>query len=109
MTRRFVSIVLLACVAMFGSAPAEAAPAAPVRVRLQTSEGPIVIELEMKRAPITATNFLRYAEEKRFDGTRFYRAARGRSSPKIGFIPGGVHHDAVRSRLPIAQIGRAHV
>jgi peptidyl-prolyl cis-trans isomerase A (cyclophilin A) len=84
-------------------ASTEAAARAPVRVRLETGAGPIVIELEMKRAPITATNFLRYAEEKRFDGTFFYRAARRRNNPKTGLVQGGINHRVVRARLPIAH------
>lgn len=80
----------------------DAAPG-PVRVRLHTEAGSIVIELEMKRAPITAANFLRYAEEKRFDGTFFYRAARKRQNPKLGLLQGGINHRVVRARLPIAH------
>ncbi|PTQ12237.1 peptidylprolyl isomerase [Sphingomonas oleivorans] len=80
-----------------------AAGAAPglVRVRLQTSEGPIVIALETKRAPITAANFLRYVDEKRFDGTSFYRAARKREAPELGLVQGGINHRAVRALVPI--------
>ena len=85
------------------STDGEAAARAPVRVKLETGAGPIVIELDMKRAPITATNFLRYAEEKRFDGTFFYRAARRRSNPKTGLVQGGINHRVVRARLPIAH------
>jgi peptidyl-prolyl cis-trans isomerase A (cyclophilin A) len=84
-------------------AGSQAAPDRPVRVRLQTGAGPIVIQLDMKRAPITATNFLRYAEEKRLDGTFFYRAARRRSNPKTGLVQGGINHRVVRARLPIAH------
>src|SRR5687768_10607735 len=46
-----------------------------VRVRLETGEGPIVVELDAKRAPVTAANFLAYVEEDRFDGTTIYRVA----------------------------------
>lgn len=84
-------------------ADTDAATAAPVRVRLETSAGPIVIALEMKRAPVTAANFLLYAEEKRFDGTFFYRAARRRNNPKTGLVQGGINHRVVRARVPIAH------
>jgi len=43
-------------------------------VVLETSMGDIVIALETERAPITASNFLRYVDEGRLDGTVFYRA-----------------------------------
>jgi len=73
------------------------------RVRIETSAGPILIELDHKRAPITAANFLRYAVEKRFDDTSFYRAARNRTNPKIGLVQGGIDTRYRRARLPIAH------
>jgi peptidyl-prolyl cis-trans isomerase A (cyclophilin A) len=97
MIRLVSALLLLFMLPMFP----EAATAAPPRVRLETAAGPIVIELEMKRAPITATNFLRYAEEKRLDGTFFYRAARRRNNPKTGLVQGGINHRVVRARTPI--------
>lgn len=48
--------------------------AASVSVVLETSLGPITIALETERAPVTAANFLRYVDQKRFDGVTFYRA-----------------------------------
>jgi peptidyl-prolyl cis-trans isomerase A (cyclophilin A) len=98
---RLVTALLLASIML--PAASEAATNRAVRVRLQTDAGPIVIELDMKRAPVTATNFLRYAEEKRLDGTFFYRAARRRSDPKTGLVQGGINHRVVRARVPIAH------
>ena len=49
---------------------------ATVRVTLTTSLGPIIVELEKERAPITAANFLRYVDQKRYDGVTFYRRSR---------------------------------
>ena len=79
------------------------APATLVRVRLDTSAGPIVIALEMKRAPITAGNFLAYVDQKKLDGTSFYRAARGKIRPTEGLVQGGINHNMVRSLVPIAH------
>jgi cyclophilin family peptidyl-prolyl cis-trans isomerase len=45
----------------------------PKRVRLETSMGDIVIELDEKKAPITVKNFLQYAGEGFYDGTIFHR------------------------------------
>lgn len=42
-------------------------------VRLETSMGDIVIELNRLRAPATSNNFLRYVTEKQYDGTIFHR------------------------------------
>jgi len=87
---------------------------AVVKVKLETSAGPIVIALDMKHAPITATNFLRYVEEKRFDGTSFYRAARNPTSKTTGLVQGGIDHNMPRSWFPIqheptTQTGIKHV
>jgi peptidyl-prolyl cis-trans isomerase A (cyclophilin A) len=76
-----------------------------VRVRLETEEGPIVVALDHKRAPITAANFVRYAEEGRFDGTTFYRAAptKGAAKGTRGFIQGGIRRNYKRMLPPIAH------
>jgi len=42
-------------------------------VKLETSIGDIVIELNEKAAPVTVKNFIRYAEEGFYDGTIFHR------------------------------------
>ena len=62
------------------------------RVEIDTNLGPIVIALEMKRAPITSRNFLAYVDQKLFDGTTFYRAARTSGAPKEGFVEGGINN-----------------
>jgi len=55
------------------AAAPEAAPAAPPRVSLQTSMGPIILELNRERAPLTVANFLRYVTEGHFNNTVIYR------------------------------------
>lgn len=82
------------------TAPAQAPQPATVRVSLQTSEGPIVLELEKERAPLTTANFLRYVDEKRLDGIAFYRAMK--VAPGYGLIQGGVR-DPRRLLPPIAH------
>lgn len=107
----FVFLALFARPALAG--PASAAPA-EVRVRLATSAGDIVIALAMKRAPITAANFLAYVDSRRFDGTSFYRAARTRNAPERGLIQGGIDHRYKLMFLPIrheptSETGLSHV
>jgi peptidyl-prolyl cis-trans isomerase A (cyclophilin A) len=115
MFRIIASIVLFGLAVLLVVAPAETARApSQVRVRIQTSEGPIVIALETRRAPITSANFLAYVDEKRFDGTKFYRAARSKTKPGTGLVQGGINHAAVRARLPIeheptSRTGLKHV
>ena len=90
-----------ALLALLLLAAAPAAKPGVAHVRLDTSEGPIVLELDTRHAPITADNFLAYVDEHKFDGTSFYRAARSKTDPKRGFIQGGVNHVAARSKFPI--------
>ncbi len=92
---RFITVLSLITAAL----PAAAA----VKVRLETSAGAIVVALEPRRAPITTANFLAYVDEKRFDGTSFYRAARSRRDPALGLIQGGTDHRVAGARLPIAH------
>ncbi|WP_406698321.1 peptidylprolyl isomerase [Sphingomonas qomolangmaensis] len=80
--------------------PAAAQEPAKVRVRLETSAGPILIAVDTKRAPATAKNFLAYVDDGRFDGVTFYRAARSKRTPGTGFVQGGIRTDARRILPP---------
>jgi cyclophilin family peptidyl-prolyl cis-trans isomerase len=44
-----------------------------IPVKLQTSMGNIVLELNAKAAPVTVKNFLEYVDEGFYDGTIFHR------------------------------------
>ena len=48
-------------------------PAQAQRVKLTTSMGDIVIELDAAKAPKSAANFLQYAKDGHFNGTVFHR------------------------------------
>lgn len=102
--------LLLLVLALLGAAPAAAQPA-PVRVALETEAGRIVAEIDVAHAPITAANFLRYVDARRFDGIEFYRAMR--TGPEAGLIQAGVR-DLSKQFPPIAheptsQTGLSHV
>jgi peptidyl-prolyl cis-trans isomerase A (cyclophilin A) len=88
---------LLAALALLTATPALAGP----KVAIQTTVGTIIAELYDKQAPITASNFLRYVEAGKFDGTTFYRAARSRTNPKLGYIQGGIDRDYRRAFFSI--------
>lgn len=94
---------LVAAAATAASPTLAQAPAAPVRVKLETGDGPIVLELYPDKAPITAGNFLRYVDGKRFDGATFYRASKVPNAPEFGLIQGGVQNDPARVLKPIAH------
>lgn len=58
-----------------GAQDAKAAAGDPMhpRVKLDTSLGSIVVELDAEKAPITVDNFVRYVEDKFYDGLIFHR------------------------------------
>lgn len=43
------------------------------RVKIETSLGDIIVELDRKRAPITVNNFLRYVNQRSYEGNVFHR------------------------------------
>ena len=49
----------------------------PMKVKLTTSQGPIVIELDEAKAPISSKNFVDYAKAGHYDGTIFHRVIDG--------------------------------
>lgn len=63
--RLFLTALLLAA--------STVAVAQDTRVLLDTDRGPLLIELDTTRAPITSANFLRYVDDGRYDGTLIQR------------------------------------
>ncbi len=49
----------------------------PPMVKLQTSMGDIVLELNPEKAPATVANFLQYVKDGFYDGTIFHRVING--------------------------------
>ena len=85
-------------------APTAAWAQQTTNVVMTTDLGQIVIALETERAPVTAANFLRYADEKRFDGIEFYRAMRLEwDEQPNGLIQAGTKMDPRRILPPIAH------
>ena len=70
---------LLACAALvLGTAlPAAAQKTAAPRVKLETSMGNIVLELDAQKAPKTVANFVQYVKDRHYDGTVFHRVIDG--------------------------------
>ena len=98
------------CLAPALAQDAPAAPPADVRVALDTSAGRILIAVHVARAPVTAANFLHYVDQKRLDGTSFYRSV---GSADYGFVQGGAQNDPRRLLPPIkheptSQTGLTH-
>ncbi|MDR2214861.1 MAG: peptidylprolyl isomerase [Nevskiaceae bacterium] len=92
------------------AASVEAAPGAEptgtfetTRVLVHTDLGDIGIELQTQRAPITAGNFLRYVDDKRFDGSTIYRAVTIGDEGKFGLVQGGLAGNRDKVLPPIAH------
>ena len=90
--RRIVIASLAAAFAPFAfaqapaTAPAPAAAPAPAgascksdapKIKLTTSMGPIVLQLDRQKAPLSVENFVKYVESKHYDGTIFHRVMDG--------------------------------
>lgn len=107
MQRRFVlSALPVLALALAAAAPVPRSPAPlpdTVRVALTTEKGVITVELDARRAPITAANFLRYVDQRRFDGIPFYRSMHlAWGTPPNGLVQAGVR-DPRRLLPPIAH------
>jgi peptidyl-prolyl cis-trans isomerase A (cyclophilin A) len=107
MTIRFALLAVFAALTLSASATAQPAPAGQpdaVHVALNTEVGVITLALDTLHAPITARNFLRYVDQKRLDGTVFYRVMRlDWGTPPNGLIQGGTQFDPKRILKPIAH------
>jgi peptidyl-prolyl cis-trans isomerase A (cyclophilin A) len=98
------------------AAPAAAEAPKPLgpRVVLNTADGPITIELDMVHAPVTAGNFLKYVEQKRFDGMTFYRAYKVPGDEPWGLIQAGTSGRRDKELPPIpheptTKTGLSHI
>jgi len=88
--------------------------AGDVLVGLETSLGLVVVALKVKQAPLTTANFLKYVDDKRYDGASFWRAAKAPSAVDYGLIEGGLQGDPKKVLPPVAhepttQTGLRHV
>ena len=57
--------------------------------RLETSAGPVTVELYADQAPQTVANFLKYVDDGFYDGTQFHRVIRGFMIQGGGFDQNG--------------------
>jgi peptidyl-prolyl cis-trans isomerase A (cyclophilin A) len=87
-----------------------------VRVRIETSFGQIDLAIDAKRAPITATNFLKYVDAGLYDGGRFHRATRPDNykpappnRPPMELIQGGINPDRRAEAFPPIPLERTSV
>ena len=82
----------------------------PVRVVVETDLGTFELEVDVDRAPITATNFLHYVDGGHYDGGTFYRTVHEDNQPndsiRIAVIQAGRNREAEAEPFaPIALEG----
>lgn len=73
--------------------------AAP-RVKLATSAGDIVVELDAAKAPKSVENFLQYVKDKHYDGTIFHRVIDGFMIQGGGFTA-DMQQKPTRAAIPL--------
>ncbi len=97
-TKGWLSL-LLAITLWSTQTSALAAESNPI-VRMQTSKGVIVLELNSAKAPRTVENFLRYVEDGFYDGTIFHRVIEGFMMQGGGFT---ADYKKKPTRAPVAN------
>ena len=87
-----------------------------VLVRLETPLGVIDLAIDTKRAPITATNFLKYVDGGFYDGGRFHRATRADNytpelpnRPMMEVIQAGINPARRKEAFPAIPLERTSV
>lgn len=69
-------------------------------VRLATSQGDIVLELDAEKAPKTVENFVRYVRAKHYDGLIFHRVIDGFMIQGGGYTP-DLSEKPTRAPIPL--------
>jgi peptidyl-prolyl cis-trans isomerase A (cyclophilin A) len=109
MQRRAFLVIVIAALAWGGD---HLAAQTPVRVRVQTELGDIVVEVDQAKAPITAANFLRYVDAGHYDGGMWHRTVKMDNQPestvKIEVIQAGVNPDRAKEGFPPIALERTN-
>ncbi|HRQ72609.1 MAG TPA: peptidylprolyl isomerase [Phycisphaerales bacterium] len=87
------AVVVAACALGCASGGKSGEAGGVTRVALETTKGRIVLELDRERAPVSTANFLRYVDERAYDGTILHRVV-------AGLVVQGGGHAADLTELP---------
>ena len=103
-------LLLISLAALFAQSPAE------VVVRVETTLGSFDIAVDVKRAPITAANFLKYVDAGLYTNGRFHRVTRPDNykaappdRPMMELIQGGLGPEAKGKSFPPIPLERTSV
>ena len=109
MTKKHLIVASVVVSALAATLHAQSNP----RVRVQTELGDIVLELDLKRAPATTANFLKYVDAGHYDGGTFHRTVKLDNQPesavKIEVIQAGVAADKAKQGFPSITLERTNV
>ena len=113
MTRSRFLTALAAIAFSFATSSAMAQTGAKtVRVRVQTTLGDIILELDPVKAPITTANFLTYVDGGHYDGGTFHRTVKMDNQPestiKIEVIQAGVNEAKAKAGFPAIALERTN-
>lgn len=89
MNRSYFLGIVIAIITVTSFAWAQPAKAADPVVVMKTNEGTMEITLDPKNAPISTANFLKYVDEKFYDGLFIYRDVKGFVAQGGGVSPQG--------------------
>ena len=98
--KSMLALAGVAAAALISAAPAFAQDAANPKVKLTTSMGDIVVQLDAAKAPKTVENFLAYVKDKHYDGTIFHRVMDGFMIQGGGFTP-DMQQKATKAPVPL--------
>jgi peptidyl-prolyl cis-trans isomerase A (cyclophilin A) len=113
------SLLVVSCLPIAASAQAPSGTCAaalsgkgPVKVKLTTSSGPIVLQLEKEKAPISTENFAKYVDSGHYNGTVFHRVIDGfmiQGGDPLGQGTGGPGYKFADEFSPKRRHGKAGV
>lgn len=107
------NLALWSLVCLLGLSAAPFSQGAVTRVRVETSLGNIVLEVDGARAPATSANFLRYVDSGHYDGGTFHRTVTMKNQPdspvKIEVIQAGVAEAKAKAGFGAIALERTSV
>ena len=85
----FVVAAAVSGAALAQGAPQDATADLPLypKIKIETTMGSLVVELDRKRAPLTVASFARYINEGFYNGTIFHRVINGFVAQGGGHLP----------------------
>jgi len=101
---------------VFWASHAQTQSTEAVLVRIETPLGNIDLTIDVKHAPVTAANFLKYVDAGLYNGGRFNRVTRPDNytpappnRPMMELIQGGISPDRASDRFPAIPLERTSV